>query len=164
MDGIEKQVNKLIEDNFKQYMKGQQDELVIDAAVKPEELLAYMRKAVNGRSRLNLRAKLLEYETEMKPLIQSKAIRVLQDVFIENALYFFLHCQENCCDWILESYCDMRSEYLKSMLCLVLGFRGDVSMVPFLKREVARFESGYPDKEYSQGPLLALYELNARFG
>ena len=58
----------------------------------------------------------------------------------------------------------MRSEYLKSMLCLVLGFRGDDSIIHFLMKEVERFELYYPDKRYEQGPLLALYELKERFG
>lgn len=50
------------------------------------------------------------------------------------------------------------------MLCLVLGFRGDVAVVPFLMKEVERFERWYPDESYGQGPLLALYELKERFG
>jgi len=29
---------------------------------------------------------------------------------IENALYFFLHSQNNCCDWIVENYNVFKSE------------------------------------------------------
>lgn len=89
-------------------------------------------------------------QISMKPLIQRRAITNLQSIFIENTLRFFLHRNENCCDWIIQQYDDMRSEYLKSMLCLVLGFRGDVAVVPFLMKEVERFERWYPDESYGR--------------
>lgn len=160
MDGIEELVNRM----FKPDAKDLQDEAAIDSAVKPEELLRCMRKGLSGNNREKLRKKVLEHEAEMKPLIQRRAITNLQSIFIENTLHFFLHCNENCCNWIIQQYDDMRSEYLKSMLCLVLGFRGDVTAVPFLMKEVERFERWYPNEDYEQGPLLALYELKERFG
>lgn len=159
MAEIETSVNAL----FKPNANDLQGEAMIELAEKPEELLKFMRKGLSGNNRQKLRAKVLEHETEMKPLIQKKAMTNLQDYFIENTLYFFLHCEENCCDWIVEQYDQMHSEYLKSMLCLVLGFRGDASAVPFLMKEVDRFERWYPNDSYDQGPLLALYELKARF-
>lgn len=163
MDGIEELVNNALKDILKPNSEDLKDAAAIDSAVKPEELLKYMRKGISGLNRQRLRDKILEYEAEMKPLIQGRAITNLQDIYIENTLYFFLHCQENCCDWIIQQYNHMRSEYFKSMLCLVLGFRGDVSIIPFLMKEVQRFEQHYPDKNYEQGPLLALYELKERF-
>lgn len=159
MHGIEEHVNVL----FTPDSKDLQDEAAIDSAIKPEELLQYMRKSVSGSNSQKLRNKVLEHEAEMKPVIQRRAITNLQGIFIENTLYFFLHCKENCCDWIIQQYDNINSEYLKSMLCLVLGFRGEVTLVPFLMKEVERFERWYPDESYDQGPLLALYELKARF-
>lgn len=164
MDGIEKLVNDALKDKLKSNLEDLKDEAAIESTVKPEELLKYMRKGISANNRQKLRDKILEYEAEMKPLIQRRAITNLQDIYIENTLYFFLHCKENCCDWIIQQYENIRSEYLKSMLCLVLGFRGDVSLIPFLMNEVERFERYYPDKDYEQGPLLALYELKERFG
>lgn len=156
-------VEELVNDIFKPGAKDLLDEAIIDSAVKPEELLQCMRKSISGINRQKLRNKVLRHEVEMRTLIQRRAITNLQDVFIENTLHFFLHCKENCCDWIIQQYDNMHSEYLKSMLCLVLGFRGDISAVPFLIKEVERFEHGYPEKSYNQGPLLALYELKERF-
>ncbi len=159
MDGID----KLVSEMFKPNSKDLQDEKVIDSAVKPEELLKLMRKQLSGVNRQKLRDKILEYEAEMMPLIQRGVITKRQDIFIENALYFFLRCKGNCCDWITKQYDNIHSEYMKSILCLVLGFHGDVSAVPFLIKEVDRLERWYPDKNYEQGPLLALYELKERF-
>lgn len=36
------------------------------------------------------REKLMEYEWELLPMIKEKCIRIKQDIFIENALYFFM--------------------------------------------------------------------------
>ena len=33
---------------------------------------------------------------------------------------------------------------MKSLFCLVLGFCGDVSMIPFLMEEAGRMEKDYP--------------------
>ena len=49
-------------------------------------------------------------------------------------------------------------------MCMLLGFRGDLSAVPFLMGQVELLEKQWPDKSYSQRPQLALYELRARFG
>ena len=89
--------------------------------------------------------------------------KALENVFIENTVKFFLHCKTNCCDWILDNYQLFKSEYLKSMLCLVLGFRGNVSMIEFLIKEAERLEREYPKESYDQGPTLAVQELSVRF-
>jgi len=49
------------------------------------------------------------------------------------------------------------------MLCLVLGLRGDKSMIPFLIEEAKRMENDYPDETYDQGPTLAVHELANRY-
>ena len=49
------------------------------------------------------------------------------------------------------------------MLCLVLGFRADTQVIPFLMQQVDTFEKQFPDKSSEQAPLMALYEIRARF-
>lgn len=44
-------------------------------------------------------------------------------------------------------------------MCLVLGFRGDRSMIPFLITEARRMEKEYPNEAYDQGAALAVREL-----
>lgn len=104
---------------------------MIERAETTEEMLKLMRKPLSGGNRSRLRGKLLEYETVLMPCIKEKTMKNGQDIFIENTLYFFLHCEENCCNWLMKEYSDIRNEYLRSMLCLVIGFRGDVEMIPF---------------------------------
>lgn len=63
----------------------------------------------------------------------------------------------------MENYRDFKSEYLKSMLCLVLGFRGNIDMIEFLIKEAERLEREYPNESFDQGPALAVQELAVRF-
>ena len=137
-------------------------EKIISETTEPVELLRLMRKELSGSNRSMLRDKIMEFEDELLPMIKEKCIRNKQDVFIENALCFFIKSQINCCDWIMDTYSQFQSEYLKSLFCLVLGFRGDTSMIPFLIDEAKRMEKEYPREYYDQGPALAVQELAAR--
>lgn len=56
----------------------------------------------------------------------------------------------------MKEYSNIWNEYFKSMLCLVIGFRGDVEMIPFLMKETERLERMYPQETYAQGPILAI--------
>ena len=59
---------------------------------------------------------------------------------------------------------EIRYPYARSSMCLVLGFRADESAVPFLMAQVEEMERKWPRDSFAQGPLLALYEMRARFG
>lgn len=136
---------------------------VIEETTEPSELLSLMRKELSGPNMSLLRAKIIKYEQELLPLIKRKCIRNKQNVFIENALHVFMRSTSNCSDWIMETYTQFQSEYLKCMLCLVLGFRGDIKWIPFLIKEAKRMEKEYPDESYDQGPTLAVQELANRY-
>ena len=136
---------------------------MIEQAATAEELLKLMRKSLSGGNRSRLRKKVLEYEKEIMPLIKEKTMKNGQDIFRENTLYFFLYCEENCCNWLMKEYSNIRNEYFKSMLCLVIGFRGDVEMLSFLTKETERLERMYLQETYAQGPILAIQELAVRF-
>ena len=136
---------------------------MIERAETTEEMLKLMRKPLSGGNRSRLRGKLLEYETVLMPCIKEKTMKNGQDIFRENTLYFFLYCEENCCNWLMKEYSNIRNEYFKSMLCLVIGFRGDVEMLSFLTKETERLERMYLQETYAQGPILAIQELAVRF-
>ena len=136
---------------------------MIEQAETTEELLKLMRKPLSGGNRSRLRGKLLEYEIVLMTWIKEKTMKNGQDIFRENTLYFFLYCEENCCNWLMKEYSNIRNEYFKSMLCLVIGFRGDVEMLSFLTKETERLERMYLQETYAQGPILAIQELAVRF-
>ena len=138
-------------------------EAAIQSAGTPEELLNLMRKPMSYSNQLLLRNRILESEDAMLPLIQRMTLRNKQDTFIENTVYFFLKCEANPSSWIMGHYTQIQSEYMKSMLCLVLGFKGTPEYIPFLIKEAKRLEQNYPQETYDQGPTLAVQELAVRF-
>ena len=136
---------------------------MIDEASSPDAIVKLLRKKSELEISIKLIEKAIDIEEETLPIIQTRILTTGQDVFIENALKYLLRCKTNCSQWIMENYQEIRSEYMKSMLCLVLGFRGDASMIDFLIEEAERFEREYPDETYDQGPALAVQELSVRF-
>lgn len=135
----------------------------IAAEEDAQALLRWLRRELKPGAKALLRRKLLEREDEIMPEVQRLILRAFGDALIENALHLFVRCKENYSDWILANYENIRYPYAQSMMCLVLGFRADVSAVPFLMNQVEFMEKRYPRDSFSQGPLLALHELCARF-
>ncbi len=128
-----------------------------------EKLLRMLRQPLPARAHQIVREKLLKRESEALPEIRRMILRSLNDHVIENAAAFMTACSADCVNWIVEHYGEIRSPYAQSMMCLVLGFRADENAMPFLMQQVASFETRYPDETFDQGPLMALYELRARF-
>lgn len=145
----------------------QPEDPIIEAAIQnaatPEELLNLMRKPMSFSNQLLLRNRILEKEDAMLPLVQRMVLRNKQDVFIENTVYFFLKCEADPSSWIMEHYALVQSAYMKSMLCLVLGFKGIPEYIPFLIEEAKKMEKNYPQETFDQGPTLAVQELAVRF-
>ena len=51
-------------------------------------------------------------------------------------------------------------EVVTWMLCLVLGFRGDLTCEEFLLEQISYFRKNYPEERFDQGPLIAVYLVN----
>ena len=126
-------------------------------------LLRMLRQTLAPDVRGALLEKLLKREAEALPEIRRLILKTFNDNAIENCVRFMARCEENCSQWILQNYEDVREPYGRSMLCLVLGFRANVDVIPFLMRQVERFEAQFPVHSFDQAPLLALYEIRARF-
>lgn len=141
----------------------EQDEERINAA-DADELLRLMRQSAASVDRHILHRGLLRMEGEVIEPIKQRVLTTMLDEFVTNSTRFLAACTEDVTGWIREQYGNVRSPYMQSMLCLVLGIRGDLSQVPFLFEQVERFEREFGESQYNQGPLLALSELEERFG
>ena len=137
------------------------------ARVEQEEdtgkLLRMLRQTQPPVVRKAVREKLLKREMEVLPEIQRMILKAFNDNTIENCVRFMTKCGTDCTEWIMRHYDDVREPYARSMLCLVLGFRASTDVIPFLVQQVDAFERQFPDKSFEQGPLMALYEIRARF-
>ena len=137
------------------------------AAVEQEDntarLLRMLRKTLPPKANRLLLEKVLAREQEVLPEIQRMILKAFSDSTIENCTRYLVRCRTNCSEWIIQNYNNIREPYARSMLCLVLGFRASTDVIPFLVQQVDAFERQFPDKSFEQGPLMALYEIRARF-
>lgn len=131
----------------------------IEEAKDADEFVKLMRTPIIVADADKLKKKLVENEAVIMEAVKERCISTRNEHFVENALYFFTKCKENCSGWIMDNYKDFHNEYMKSMMCLVLGFRGDESMIPFLIQEAERMKSEYPGDLFDQGPYLAVSKL-----
>ena len=127
------------------------------------KLLRMLRQTQPPVVRKAVREKLLKREMEVLPEIHLMILKAFNDNTIENCVRFMTKCETDCTEWIMRHYDDVRDPYARSMLCLVLGFRASTDVIPFLVQQVDAFERQFPDKSFEQGPLMALYEIRARF-
>lgn len=129
----------------------------------PEALVKLSRKGVDMLNSHILRDRMLEFEDDIIPDLLKRLITNFSDKFIEGSVRILKFSKKNYSKELLDSYNSIKNEYTKSLICLVLGFRGDEDIIPWMYDQYILVENKYPDENYSQGSLIALYELNARF-
>ena len=91
-----------------------------------------MRCDVQRTCHFLVREAALAREEEMLPIIKKRLLTTHNEPFIEDTACFLLECKENCAQWILENYDEVRDPRMQSLLCLVLGFRADLSIADFM--------------------------------
>ena len=111
-----------------------------------EQLVRWMRKPVSGLLRARILRRALAFEKDVLPLMEHRALTTQLDAFEDCVTMFFLVCKKNPCPWIMEHYAEVRSEFLQSQFCLILGMRGSPNYIPFL---------------LEQGPLLGINALQS---
>lgn len=129
----------------------------------PSQLVKMMRKSFPAHVQMILRNKLLEFDDEVFEEIGERIISSRQEVFANHAAYYLLRTAADARKWIIDNYGEVKSENMKSLLCMVIGVKGNPSDVPFLMDEARRFEREFPDESYSQGPVIALEHIEDRW-
>ena len=129
----------------------------------PGTIFQLLRKKLDGVNRAVLINRTLEFEDEILPLVAEKLVRSGHDTFIDNAVRLLAWSEKDYSPLLLERYAEFRSPYVRSLLCLILGFRGKENVIPWMLDRFFEMKKCYPNETYDQGPLLALHELSARF-
>lgn len=158
---MEKEMKEEMKD-FKPSEKDKEDRRKIEAADDKDALFRLMRTPMIGANRDALRHKLLDYQEDMMPLIKKRLLTTKNDSFIDDSIWFLGHCKENPTGWILENYSSLDDHFIRSQLCVVLGIRGDVNVVPFLMEQEEFYETENIKKGLEQGPLFGLRHMWAR--
>lgn len=137
----------------------------IQSCTSAEELVRLMRRLIGLRTMAFFLKRLLAREEEITPILKEKLLRNKNDALTDNMVSFFIRCKKDPSDWIRETYPSIENLYVRSMLCLILGFRGNAGDAAFLKEQYFWFLKNAPDTDYQleQGPLVGLFTLNGRF-
>lgn len=136
---------------------------LIQSEQNPEEILKLLRKKIERPNRGLLIKKTLEFEEVLLPKVVEKLIRSYNDIFIENSIDLLAKSNKNYTQLLVEKYSEIRSPYVQSLICLIIGFRGEEDTIPWMLDRYFELKRLYPGETYDQGPLLALHELNCRF-
>lgn len=136
---------------------------LIQTNQNPEEIFNLLRKKIDKINQVDLIKKALEFEEIILPMVIEKLLRNNHDIFIENSIRLLARSQKDYSPYLKEHYDEIRSPYVQSLTCLILGMRGAEDIIPWMMDKFLEIKKQYPDENYEQGPLLALYELNIRF-
>ena len=135
------------------------EEEEIRALSDAEAVVKRMRQSIAMLNRSVLADQALSMWEETMPLILRRFRTSSQTEFIETAFHVLAEADDSVIEPLKELYPDIRDPYARSMACVVFGMHDCEEMIPMLLREYERFREDYPDEEYEQGPLLALYQL-----
>lgn len=135
------------------------EEEEIRALSDAEAVVKRMRQSIAMLNRSVLADQALSMWEETMPLILRRFRTSSQTEFIETAFHIFAEADDSVIEPLKELYPDIRDPYARSMACVVFGMHDCEEMIPMLLREYEQFQKDYPEEEYEQGPLLALYQL-----
>ena len=135
------------------------EEEEIRALSDAEAVVKRMRQSIAMLNRSVLADQALSMWEETMPLILRRFRTSSQTEFIETAFHVLAEADDSVIEPLKELDPDIRDPYARSMACVVFGMHDCEEMIPMLLREYERFREDYPDEEYEQGPLLALYQL-----
>ncbi|WP_366924327.1 hypothetical protein MFMK1_001291 [Metallumcola ferriviriculae] len=136
---------------------------LIQSEQNPEEIFQLLRKKIDVINRDDLIKKALEFEEVLLPMVIEKLMRSYHDIFIENSIQLLARSHKDFTQLLKEKYAEIRSPYVQSLVCLILGLRGEENTIPWIQDRFFELKNLYPGETYDQGPLLALHELNCRF-
>lgn len=124
-----------------------------------EAIVKRMRQKIHPLNRTVLANQALSVWEETMPLILRRFRTSSQTEFIETAFHVLAEADDSVIEPLKELYPDIRDPYARSMACVVFGMHDREEMIPMLLKEYEQFQKDYPEEEYEQGPLLALYQL-----
>jgi hypothetical protein len=126
----------------------------------PEKLFEILCNNPDSLNHEVLKAKILQHESFLVPLILKKLITNRDDFFIEVAILVLYEARKNWVPQIESTILKIRDPYNLSLICVVLGLIGAKSSIPFVWRAFHVFKR--MKSKYINGPLLALAEFQER--
>ena len=150
-------VSKMDKDRCEKYVDEKQHILEIDNA---DDAIMYMRKIKELQNRAILTEKVLSMQDEVMPLILKRLLTSGHDVFIESAVCALAYADMKYVEMLYDMFKDIRSPYARSEESIVFGVQKRRDYTPLLLEQYKKIRLECPEKDYEQGPLLALYLIH----
>lgn len=166
-DGIENVANEMIIKNGllnnERLEHIRQENEHIKSEQNPEAIFQLFRKKIDAMNQVELISKALAFDEVIFPMVIEKLLRSNHHIFIENSMRFLAKSQRNSSLLLQEKYFEIRSPYVQSLICLIIGLRGEEDSISWMMDRFFEMKKLYPNETYAEGPLIALHELNCRF-
>lgn len=158
---LEKKISRLadqgIDDDRRR--KIERERTLIEQTDDPAALVEIARKGSDLFNRQMLCQKIVERQEETMPLLLRRYRTCVLEPFIDTSLIVFAMAEDRYASELLAMYDRIRSPYAKACACLIFGMKNMEDTIPLLLTEYERFKEEYPEEDYDQHPLLAIYLL-----
>lgn len=124
---------------------------------KAEDIVSYMRKSKDILNFSLLLQKAIAYQDEVIPLVLKRVCSSAHDVFIENTAVLIANADTKYTEQLYAVFPDIRNTYARSELSIVFGVKKKAEYTQLLLEQFRIIKKERPDRNYDQGPLLALY-------
>lgn len=141
----------------------QNEKDAITNLVEAEEIVAYMRKIKETTNSSLLIEKALEFQDTVIPLVLKRICKSGHDIFIENAALLLANAEDKYTEDLYDIFSDIRNPYARSELCIVFGVKKKKEYTDLILQQYVQIKKERPDRDYEQGPLLALHLIYDQF-
>lgn len=159
--GIEQLASEITEQFVR---RGRGEAKRISKETNPENLLKMMEQRLDPLNHWLLKKKIPEFANYAIPKLIEKLKDNQDDLFVELAIGIIYESKIDCSSQLLDILDLIKDPYTLSQICLVLGFIGPRKAIKPVWDYYHFLKDRYPQENYDQGPLLALYEFKERFG
>ena len=135
----------------------------IESATDCAQIIRFLRRHVDPINSHVLLKKAIEYENETVPEIIKRLKTNLDDGFIEMSVRVLASSSINTAEELVCCFDDIRSPYAQSEVLVLLGYKADESLLPWLIDKYDEFKKRYPNESYCDGAYYALFEIENRF-
>lgn len=162
LETIEKNTKKKLDPERLALLNEERKEIL--ALESGAEVVKYIRRGIDVLNYPMLSQKILTMQDEVMPLLLRRYLTSSLDSVIESTTYVLLNVNVDpqYVDQLIADYSKIRNPYAQSMACVVFGANMREELLPLLLLEYERLMREYPEEDYCQGPLVAIYAMHGK--
>lgn len=144
--------------------RGREEAKRIRKGRNPENLLKMMEQQPDSINQWLLKEKILKFSEFAVPEIIERLKDNQDAIYVEMAVDIIHKSEIDCSSQLLKILNSIKDPYTLSLVCMLLGLIGTGEAVKPVWDCYHFLMEKYPEENYEQGPLLALYEFGERSG